>query len=86
MLQRAGWMIAAATWPFARRVTAAPQAQPSARAATTGSHPVSDITARLSTYMSEAGGRALPDKVLEQAKWHILDTIASMISGSELPP
>jgi 2-methylcitrate dehydratase PrpD len=36
--------------------------------------------------MSQAGDRALPDKVLEQAKWHILDTIAAMVSGSELPP
>ncbi|PYR41000.1 MAG: MmgE/PrpD family protein [Acidobacteria bacterium] len=62
------------------------QAQPSARAATATSHPVSDITARLASYMSEAGERPLPDKVLEQAKWHILDTIAAMISGSELPP
>src|SRR4029077_10915217 len=32
------------------------------------------------------GDRPLPEKVLEQAKWHILDTIAAMISGSELPP
>jgi len=53
---------------------------------TAGGHPISDITARLTAYMSEAGDRALPDKALEQAKWHILDTIAAMISGSELPP
>ena len=26
--------------------------------------------------------RALPDHVLEQAKWHILDTIAAMVSVS----
>ncbi len=36
--------------------------------------------------MSQAGDRPLPDNVLEQAKWHILDTIAAMVSGSELPP
>jgi 2-methylcitrate dehydratase PrpD len=53
---------------------------------TAGGHPIIDITARLTAYMSEAGDRALPDKALEQAKWHILDTIAAMISGSELPP
>ena len=86
MLQRAGLMIAAATGPFARRVAASPQAPPSTRVATAGKHPVSDITTKLSIYMSEAGGIPLPDKVLEQAKWHILDTIAAMISGSELPP
>jgi 2-methylcitrate dehydratase PrpD len=40
----------------------------------------------LSTYMSEARSRALPDEVIEQAKYHLLDTIAAMISGSELPP
>src|SRR5258708_19695135 len=41
---------------------------------------------KLSTYMSEASGRALPDEVAEKAKHHILDTFAAMISGSELPP
>jgi 2-methylcitrate dehydratase PrpD len=35
--------------------------------------------------MSAARDRALPEKALEQAKWHILDTIAAMVSGSELP-
>jgi 2-methylcitrate dehydratase PrpD len=39
----------------------------------------------LSTYMSEAGQRALPMAVAEQTKDHILDTFAAMISGSELP-
>jgi 2-methylcitrate dehydratase PrpD len=41
---------------------------------------------KLSTYMSEARNRALPDAVLEKAKQHILDTFAAMISGSDLPP
>jgi 2-methylcitrate dehydratase PrpD len=40
----------------------------------------------LSTYMSEAWNRPLPDEVIEKAKHHILDTFAAMISGSELPP
>jgi 2-methylcitrate dehydratase PrpD len=40
----------------------------------------------LSTYMSEAAGRALPEEVLEKTKHHILDTLAAMISGSELTP
>jgi 2-methylcitrate dehydratase PrpD len=47
---------------------------------------VSQVMAKLSTYMSEAGGRALPDEVVEKAKHHILDTFAAMISGSNLPP
>ena len=40
----------------------------------------------LSDYMSDAGNRALPAEAAEQAKHHLLDTLASMISGSELPP
>ena len=39
----------------------------------------------LSTYMSTAGGRELPPAVAEQTKDHILDTLAAMISGSNLP-
>ena len=40
----------------------------------------------LSAYMSAAGTRALPAEATEHAKYHLLDTLASMISGSELPP
>src|ERR1700674_4629729 len=40
----------------------------------------------LSAYMSAAGTRALPAEIAEHAKHHLLDTLASMISGSELPP
>jgi 2-methylcitrate dehydratase PrpD len=40
----------------------------------------------LSAYMSAARERALPEDVVEQAKYHLLDTFAAMISGSELPP
>jgi 2-methylcitrate dehydratase PrpD len=47
---------------------------------------VSPVMHRLSTYMSEATGRALPDEVTEKTKQHILDTLAAMISGSELTP
>ena len=47
---------------------------------------VSPVMHKLSTYMSEAGGRALPDEVIEKTQQHILDTLAAMISGSELTP
>ncbi len=40
----------------------------------------------LAAYMSAARTRALPDDVTEQAKYHLLDTMAAMVSGSELPP
>src|SRR6267142_4494874 len=45
---------------------------------------VSPVMDKLSRYMSEAGTRALPDEVVEKAKQHILDTMAAMISGSEI--
>ena len=40
----------------------------------------------LSAYISAAGARPLPRDVAEQAKHHLLDTLASIISGSQLPP
>jgi len=71
LLQSAGWTVAAAAVP--RGLFAADSA-------------ISPVMAKLSTYMSEAGTRALPDEVIEKAKHHILDTFAAMISGSDLPP
>ena len=47
---------------------------------------VSPVMDKLSRYMSEAGERSLPDEVVEKAKHHILDTLAAMISGSEIRP
>jgi len=47
---------------------------------------VSPVLLKLSEYMTEARNAALPDKVLQETKHHILDTFAAMISGSELPP
>ena len=50
-----------------------------------GSGPARVMNA-LSAYMGAAPTRALPEDVTEHAKHHLLDTIAAMISGSELPP
>jgi 2-methylcitrate dehydratase PrpD len=47
---------------------------------------VGPVMEKLSSYMSGAANRALPDEVVEKTKHHILDTLAAMISGSELPP
>ena len=52
-------------------------------AQTTGPGPV--MTA-LSAYMAAAATRVLPADVTELAKHHLLDTLAAIISGSELPP
>lgn len=70
LLQRAGWTVAVVAFPSG--VFAVDNLSP--------------VMSKLSTYMSEAGGRALPDEVVEKAKHHILDTFAAMISGSDLPP
>ncbi len=47
---------------------------------------VSPVMHKLSMYMSDAGGRALPEEVTDKTKQHILDTLAAMISGTELTP
>jgi 2-methylcitrate dehydratase PrpD len=40
----------------------------------------------MSVYMAQAANKPLPDAVTERTKQAILDTLAAMISGSELPP
>jgi 2-methylcitrate dehydratase PrpD len=47
---------------------------------------ISPVMEKLSSYMSDAASRALPEEVIEKAKHHVLDTFAAMISGSELAP
>jgi 2-methylcitrate dehydratase PrpD len=71
LLQRAACTIAAAVFPHQMDVAA---------------QEVSPAMAKLSAYMSEAYSRALPDNVVREATHHILDTIAAMVSGSQLPP
>jgi 2-methylcitrate dehydratase PrpD len=71
LLQRAAWMAAAAAFPGVAELTA---------------QDVSPVMTALSAYMSEARNRELPDKVLQESKHHILDTLAAMVSGSALPP
>ena len=46
----------------------------------------SDITHSLAAYIASARDLPLPDEVVLQAKHHILDTFAAMISGSRLKP
>ena len=75
VLQRAAWITAAAAFP---RV-------PGYGAVMAGQD-VSPVMVKLSTYMADARNTELPDKVVQDAKHHILDTVAAMVSGSELPP
>jgi 2-methylcitrate dehydratase PrpD len=71
LLQRAAWIFPATA--FLARWTGAAQ-------------DVSPVMAKLSEYMAGARNQELPEKVAQDAKHHILDTIAAMVSGSELPP
>lgn len=71
VLRRAGWSLAAVG--FSRLPVLAADS-------------ISPAMARLSSYMSEARRRALPEEVQEKAKHHILDTFAAMVSGSQLLP
>lgn len=71
LLQQTGYLLAAAA-AFPRTLIAA--------------DPVSPTMSRLSAYMAGAVTRPLPPAALEQTKLHVLDTFASMISGSVLPP
>jgi 2-methylcitrate dehydratase PrpD len=57
----------------------------SARAAAAPAAGASIMT-KLSAYMAEAGNRPLPPSVAEKSKQMILDALAAMISGSQLPP
>jgi 2-methylcitrate dehydratase PrpD len=47
---------------------------------------ISPVMQRLSRYMAEAATRTLPDAVIEKTKHHILDALAAIVSGTELPP
>ena len=51
-----------------------------------GRRPVGPEMAALSEYMGSARERVLPDAVIEKTKHHVLDTLAAMISGADLPP
>jgi 2-methylcitrate dehydratase PrpD len=75
LVQRAAWVLAAAAIPGGAQL-----------AAQDASASISPMMLKLSAYMSEARNNALPEKVLQETKHHILDTFAAMISGSELPP
>src|SRR4051794_882621 len=76
VLQRAGRLVAAGMLAPAVAAAGSPMAEPEQQAAAAAGHPISDVMTRLTDYMSQARNAALPDKVLEQASWHVVDTIA----------
>src|SRR5262249_27574341 len=82
-LIRSGGLLLA--WaPAVRQATGALEA--AAQGTTAADLPISDVMATLSAYMSRARERVLPAEVIEKATWHILDTFAAIVSGSELSP
>src|SRR5437867_9433326 len=83
LLQGAGWIVAAAARPRAESMV---RLKPDTTYAAAAPPEVSSVMTTLSTYMSEAASRRLPDAVVEKTKHLILDTLAAMVSGSELPP
>lgn len=72
LLQRTGWILVGATVPGSAELLYAED--------------ISPVMIQLSTYMSQARSRELPEKVVAEAKHHILDTFAAMISGADLLP
>src|SRR5262245_28366469 len=82
LIRSGGLLLACA--PVVRRFTAAADA--AAQGTTAADLPISEVMATLSAYMSRARERALPAEVIEKATWHVLDTFAAIVSGSELSP
>src|SRR5262249_48493437 len=71
----------AAALPLRAGAAGLPRPRPASAAPATSS-----LMTTLSTYMSEAASRTLPEEIVEKTKQVILDTVAAMISGAELPP
>ena len=80
LFEFAGLAIATAALPPQTGLAAAPPARLNSQQS------ANSVMEALSTYMSEASNRPLPDEAAEKTKQHILDTLAAMISGSELHP
>ena len=85
VMQYAGLVLAATAYPTEPAAANAPPPQETITSPPTYPEKVSDVMQRLSTYMSQAKDKELPDKALEQTKWHVLDTLAAIVSGTELP-
>jgi 2-methylcitrate dehydratase PrpD len=80
LLERVSWLLAAGAATPARALRAATLAQAGPGKA------ASSVMTALSTYMSGAASRELPADALEKTKHHVVDTLAAMVSGVELPP
>jgi 2-methylcitrate dehydratase PrpD len=70
LLQSAGFLLTAGAFP-GRSIAFALQSDPEAMT-------------RLTGYLTQVKTRDLPPDVLAKAKYHVLDTLAAMVSGSQL--
>ena len=80
MMVRAGWLTAGVACSDLSCMALQEQG------AATSTSAVGPVMEKLSKYMADAAKRPLPAKIIKDAKNHILDTLAAMISGSQLPP
>src|SRR6267143_46209 len=80
LLELAGMAVATAALPSPAAGAPPPGGQ------TKTSQAAGPVMNTLSAYMSGAAKRPLPDEVEEKTKHHIVDTLAAMISGSNLLP
>ena len=70
LLRQGAWALAAAALPVTTRAAGS----------------VGPVMAALSDYMAAAKDGPLPGLIVEHTVHHVLDTVAAMISGAELPP
>ena len=85
LLRVAGGAVAVAAVP-ARAQPASPKPAGAQLAGAAAAAGAGGVIEKLSAYMAAAQARALPADALEKTKHHLLDTLAAMISGSDLPP
>src|SRR5215469_8705833 len=83
VMQYAGLALAATVYPSEPSAALAAELQEAASPVYPDQ--ISDAMERLSNYMSQARDKDLPGRALEQTKWHVLDTLAAIVSGTELP-
>jgi 2-methylcitrate dehydratase PrpD len=82
ILQGMGGLLAATALPGGGGGVAVPLAQTGAGRVASPT----DLTGRVARYMAEAREGNLPPQVAREAKHHILDTLAAIVSGSRLKP
>ena len=79
LLQGAGGLVAAVAYPA---IAVAADTEGPAASATASA----DLTGRLAGYIVAARDRALPPQIMQAARQRVLDSLAAMVSGTQLDP